>query len=154
VITIRPATADDSQIVWEWSNDPTVRAVSFQSSPIPWDGHERWFQEKLTDPLCRFFIIVDNERPVGQLRFEMSGDAAEAHISVSAGERGRGCGAEALRLGCGAIRAAGPLRRVIARIKPDNQTSIQLFARAGFVDAGAVDVVGQPARQMVFDIQP
>jgi spore coat polysaccharide biosynthesis predicted glycosyltransferase SpsG len=48
-LSLRPANADDARLIWEWASDPTVRAVSFTSVPIPWETHVRWFDSKLSD---------------------------------------------------------------------------------------------------------
>ena len=151
MIAIRPVTSDDCRTVWEWSNDPIVRTASFQSLPIPWERHEQWFRDKLADRHCRYFMVVDEGRPVGQMRFELADGEAEVHIDVSASERSRGKGTEALRLGCGMLRAEGFGRRVVARIKPDNLASIRLFERVGFVRAGRVLVGSDVAERMVLE---
>ncbi|MEK7218316.1 MAG: UDP-2,4-diacetamido-2,4,6-trideoxy-beta-L-altropyranose hydrolase, partial [Patescibacteria group bacterium] len=46
-LRLRPATVGDGRTLWEWANDPTVRASAFSSDPIPWEEHMQWFGKKL-----------------------------------------------------------------------------------------------------------
>ena len=47
LINIREATHHDTKLIFNWSNDPLVRAQSFNSNNIEFESHENWFKEKL-----------------------------------------------------------------------------------------------------------
>ena len=70
----------------------SLRSVRrFSSEPIPWEQHQHWFDNKLNDPGCVFFIALDVEgAPIGQMRFDVDGE--EAVISVSLAEQFHGLG--------------------------------------------------------------
>jgi UDP-2,4-diacetamido-2,4,6-trideoxy-beta-L-altropyranose hydrolase len=145
-IRIRPVRAIDCRMVWEWANDPEVRAASFSTTPISWESHETWFQARLKDPQYRFYIALDaDDVPVGQVRFGLQGE--EATISVSVGKlyRSQGYGPILIHLGCDQLFAETSVKLVQAYIKPENPPSLKVFLKAGFTQAGPVMVHGQTA---------
>ncbi len=144
MIHLRPAHSGDAHVVWEWANDSVTRAASFQTAPIPWHEHETWFSARLRDDRCRFFIAVDDDRPIGQVRMTVEGDRAEVHISLAPLERGRGHGLTMLRQACAEAERSG-LRGLVAHVKPSNTSSIALFERAGFSRHGSVTQDGHEA---------
>lgn len=149
-LRLRPATADDARLVWEWVNDPLVRASSFAPAPIPWTDHEAWFAGLLADDARVLFIVHDvDDAPIGQVRFERrADDLHEIAISLAAAGRGRGIGAEVIAAGLRSLWSRAPGTRVLARIKPTNHASLRAFATAGFtVDRNtpaAVDLTRAP----------
>lgn len=150
MFVIRPATFQDCALIWRWANDPTVRQASFSAAPIPWADHEQWFTLKLADPNCRLFIAEENDRPIGQVRFEIADDQAEVHIAVSADARGLGYGTRLLSEACRRIFSEErPVQRVVAHVKPDNAASLRLFERVGFVRSGGDMRYGHVAERLI-----
>lgn len=142
----RHATIDDARLLWEWVNDPEVRASAFNTSPIPWEGHLAWFTRRLADSDCLIAIIVDESgTPVGQVRFEGEGDLVIVDVSVAPWARGRGHAAAVLRLGLGLLFEAPRWQHVEAWIKTSNTASQKSFARAGFRRGEEKDMHGLPA---------
>jgi RimJ/RimL family protein N-acetyltransferase len=89
---------EDGRLLWEWANDPAVRAVSFSSEPISWQQHWQWFNSKLSSPDCIFYIAVNlADLPIGQVRFERTGDEATISVSLAANFRGKGFGSSIIR---------------------------------------------------------
>jgi RimJ/RimL family protein N-acetyltransferase len=150
VITLRPAALSDCQCLWEWANDPVVRAASFDSRPIPLPDHQRWLQRKLADRSCRLFIVLDDGRPIGQVRLEQSsGTEAEIHVSLDAAARGAGRGTAAVKAACDIAAGAG-VTRVVAHVKPDNPASLRAFEKAGFIRTGDVAAHGHQAERLMW----
>jgi UDP-2,4-diacetamido-2,4,6-trideoxy-beta-L-altropyranose hydrolase len=150
-LTIRTATDADRRLLWDWANDPGVRAVSFQREPIPWADHVAWFETHSRDPNCFLYIVENNSQPVGQVRFEVSTTSAEVHISLVSAARGRGYGGEALRLGCADLRRLAGVTRIIAHVQRSNTASIRAFEKAGFVQKGLARIRGHDAVRFVLD---
>ncbi|MGQ9862393.1 MAG: GNAT family N-acetyltransferase [Thiobacillaceae bacterium] len=141
-VTLRPACMDDCRLVWEWANDPEVRAASFSTDPIPWTDHVKWFENKLRDPNCFFFIALDeNGSPVGQVRLD-SDESGQAEINICLGKDKRGLGYGPIMVGMAVeeIFARTSVSSVHAFIKAQNQASIKVFEKAGFRRQG-VDIV-------------
>ena len=151
LIALRPATRDDCRRVWEWSNEPAVRAASFRSEPILWEDHASWFAARLDDAATTFYIAEMNE-PIGQTRFIL---AAEGEATISASlevtQRGRGLGSALLLAACTRYFAEAAANRVRALIKPENVASLQTFARAGFVRVQDVRIGEAAAAQLILE---
>ena len=150
-LRLRRAVFDDCRMVWEWVNDPAVRASAFSSQPIEWEDHQRWFLGKLQDPECFFFIALnDQEKPIGQIRFDLAtletgAREAETDVSIDSGRRGQGLGTALIRQGVAELaRLASPLA-IHARVKAANAGSRGAFTAAGFRETGVTTVGGHPA---------
>lgn len=142
-VSLRPATYDDVRRVWVIANDPTVRAVSISTDPIPWESHRAWFEARLAggQPLL---IVAIGPRSVGYVRFDEGPDGAEVSIALDPMHRG-GLGGRVLRTACDWWDAAHRGAPLLARIKTDNDASRRAFYGSGFVDTrterGIVTVV-------------
>lgn len=134
-VRLREVADDDCRLLWEWANEPSVRAVSFQSSAISWEEHAAWFHARRRDPRCVFYILLDEQgQPVGQVRFELDGSHRTfVDISIARSHRGRGYGSAGLRLACTRLVRVIPGVGVRALIKPSNVISLRTFERAGFI---------------------
>lgn len=129
---LRPATAADLLLYFEWANEEDVRARSFDDAPIPIDAHRAWFAKKLKSRNA-LMLVVEAPGPVGQIRFDVANDIAMIGFSVAAHARGRGLGSYMLRNGSVWFHAMFPNVR-IARglVKEDNVASRRAFEAAGF----------------------
>ena len=144
---IRPAGPRDAQLLWEWANEPGVRAASFRPEAIPWAAHLAWFTARLADARVHILIAESDGEPVGVARFEPAATGAVISVAVAATARGRGWGARIIADSTAYFSAATGCARVDAFIKPDNPASWRAFARAGYVEAEPASVAGQPALQ-------
>ena len=152
VLKLRPVRQDDCRLLWEWTNDPVTRAASFSSEFTPWDDHVRWFRTKLSDPSCYYYILLDREGvPLGQVRFDASGDEAENSISIAPSYRGRGYAASGIRIASKHLFQETAIARIYAYIKPSSDASIHAFKKAGYKMAGTKVVKRHKALQMVLD---
>ena len=91
-LLFREAGLQDLEMIFEWANDPVVRAGSFNTAAIPLEEHMKWFMSLLGDDSRILYIFFDEENPVGQLRLDFDGREAEISYSVSPSERGKGYG--------------------------------------------------------------
>lgn len=75
---LRPATIDDAQILFDWTNDPVTRAGSFSTKPVQWDEHLGWLTKVLENANRHLYIVMGNTifgMPVGMLRLDIEGGA-------------------------------------------------------------------------------
>lgn len=151
-LKLRPITMEDCHLLWEWANNPVVRANSFDSNPIQWNEHVNWFHRKLTDPHCLIYIVVDERgMAVGQVRFDINSTrSAEIDISIDPKEMNKGYGSAALKLACQSLLRESNAIKVLAHIKGGNKASISTFTKAGFVNKGQQDFKGHKAIEMVW----
>ncbi|MGD0792422.1 MAG: UDP-2,4-diacetamido-2,4,6-trideoxy-beta-L-altropyranose hydrolase [Terriglobales bacterium] len=150
-LSIRLVEYGDCKLLWEWANDPVVRASAFSSEPIPWDDHVAWFREKLNDRNCRMFVALDASAvPAGQIRFDQRGAShADVDITVDGRFRGLGYASRLIDLGTNWAFTEWGLKQLNAFVKPENVASAKAFERAGFKPTETVIVKGQTATHYV-----
>jgi UDP-2,4-diacetamido-2,4,6-trideoxy-beta-L-altropyranose hydrolase len=137
-IRLRPAQADDIRLLWEWANDPDVRAASFSSDPIPWETHVAWFAEKFHQNGSVILIAETADgAPFGQIRFDIRpGREADLNISLAKENRGSGLAVPTIQRALRDLFASTDCERVHAFVKPQNVPSMRAFEKAGFVRIG------------------
>jgi UDP-2,4-diacetamido-2,4,6-trideoxy-beta-L-altropyranose hydrolase len=150
-IYLRRAQEGDARLLWEWANDPEVRAASFSSSPIPWETHVAWLEQKLGLADCLILIAEDEDgTPLGQIRFDRRNDGdAEVNITVAKEKRGRGLAARLIDAGIREQFGQAGCRRIHAFVKPENMASARAFARAGFIQLETTQVRANSALHFV-----
>jgi len=132
-LSLRPATSKDSEDIWQWRNDPTVRAASKEPAVISRDAHDTWFARVLADADRHLLIAEDADGAVGVLRFDIQDDAALVSIYLTPAGRGRGLAEAILKAGEGWLRSNRPeLGRIEAEILPGNAASVAAFEAADY----------------------
>jgi UDP-2,4-diacetamido-2,4,6-trideoxy-beta-L-altropyranose hydrolase len=144
LLSLRQVMEEDGSLLWKWANEPTVRAVSFSSQPISWSQHLEWFNRKLKDLNCYFFIAIDRDKiPIGQIRFDREEeDSAVISITIAPEKRGFGYGSLAINLAVNEIFHKTYIHQIVALIKSENLASIRVFEKIGFQNAGTIFVQG------------
>jgi UDP-2,4-diacetamido-2,4,6-trideoxy-beta-L-altropyranose hydrolase len=145
-LRLRAVQESDCRLLWEWANDPEVRAAAFSPEPIPWEQHQTWFARRMRDPECCILIAEDAEsRAVGQFRVDWRSDRdGEVDVSVASQFRGSGYGGVLIDLGATSVLAKRG-ERLHAFVKVENQASRRAFEQAGFANLGEEIVRGQRA---------
>lgn len=140
-LRVRRACFQDAELLWQWANDPSVRANSFHPEAIPLDEHIEWYKGKLTSPDTRIWLLELNEVPVAQIRYDrVRADTAEIDFSVVPDYRGRGLGARALILTSDmAYRELG-VKRLKGVVLNSNEASVRAFTKADFECVGQEQV--------------
>ena len=141
VVGLRPAAATDCQQIWLWRNDQETREASFNSAPIPWDVHERWFNDALHRDDRKLFVIVADKMLVGTARLDLVEHEAAVSIHLAREWRGRGVGSSALRALVEHAFGELDIDHLLAKVKPENHASLAAFAKAGFNRTGSGPVV-------------
>ncbi len=131
-------------MIFEWANDPDVRAASFHSEPITIDVHKSWFRKMLGRPDSHLLIVerAHDGVPVGQ--FRLDGPTGEVSVSIGREFRARGLGVGAIRAGVSHLANSVRPSRLVASIRPDNSASLRAFEQAGFRRVGMGERSGVP----------
>lgn len=133
MLTLRPATASDAKMLFNWVNSPDSLAVSLKTNtPILWEQHLSWLQERLSDPNSVLLMAELEGKPVGQVRFQDSGEGPEVSIYIAAEFRQQGLAQDMLRQAIPLARERWHRVPLLARIKADNAASRNLFLGSGF----------------------
>ena len=150
MIKLRRAARKDCRLIWRWANDPDVRAVSFSPEPIVYEQHVKWFEAKLNDPNCCFYIAENSRRAaVGQIRFDLKEKEALMSISLDRKFRGKGHGAGIIELAVRTFLASSDAKTIHAYIKKVNTASLTAFKKAEFSPQTSVLVNNQPAHHLL-----
>ena len=142
-IRLRRITPEDCEMLWNWANDSEVRRNAFEQRQIDINTHAQWFNRKLESSDSFLFIAVDeNNTPVGQIRFDCSGDIGEVDISVDKNRRHEGLGAEILKEGLNKIFQKTRIKKISAHVKNENMASKKMFEQGGFTFSGKEIIKG------------
>ena len=129
---------DDAELLWRWANDAETRRNAFSKSTIPFEEHFVWLERRLRSDATRIWIFSDGDAPVGQVRFDLAGEAAEIDISVAPERRGRGSGRAMLSEAIRRLRAEhGSRFTPRASVLERNVASLRMFQACGFTEVVA-----------------
>ena len=131
-VTLRPAEPDDCRRIWLWRNDEETRRASFDSAPIPFESHARWFEKSLGRADRKVYIVVAGGEDAGMVRLDLDGEEGTVSINLAPEWRGRGVGPLALRSLAELAFGALGMNRLLASVKADNRASLGAFEKAGF----------------------
>lgn len=134
-LILRKANNEDIDLLFNWANDDTVRNNSFNAEKILYTTHEKWFRELLTDSSQVQYILIDDNVPIGQIRFTIKDDTAEIDYSIDKSCRGKGFGKKMLELAIKEFSSTFPkIKTIIGKVKPGNTSSRKCFLSSGFVE--------------------
>jgi RimJ/RimL family protein N-acetyltransferase len=132
-IAIRPAVTADAAAMFTWRNDETVRRSAWQTDAIEWPAHEAWIASALANADRHLLVAEADGTPIGVLRFDVSGPAAEVSLYRVPGSGRPGAGAPMLLAGERWLHARRPeVTAIIATVRPENAPSHRLFRACGY----------------------
>lgn len=132
---LRTAHIEDARLLYDWANDLEVRRMAFSSNPIDWASHIKWLEKKLSDPNAYIYIAIEDNEPIGQIRFDIINDTeAQVDIHTKPGMRGKGVGSRIITSGVSRFFSDSRVNTVHAVIKQQNTKSRRAFNKAGFKD--------------------
>jgi UDP-2,4-diacetamido-2,4,6-trideoxy-beta-L-altropyranose hydrolase len=130
---VRPATAADARMIYEWRTSPEVMGASRNSASFPFEDHCVWLERVLADPQSLLLVGLDGSREAGVVRFDIDGHRAEVSIFLAPGTMGAGLGRALLTAGEAKLRLEHPqVTNVDAWVNADNLRSFQLFQHLGY----------------------
>jgi L-amino acid N-acyltransferase YncA len=136
---LRPATAADVDLLFDWVNRPDSLAAKLQTdAPVARDTHDDWFARRLADTDTAIWIAEQEGRPVGQVRLQLRTNALEVDIYVIPAARRAGTARKMLCAAAKASRQRWPDIPLRALVRHENAASLRLFQSAGFRKSGAV----------------
>lgn len=132
---LRLATKADMDKIYNWANEKEVRKNSFNSKPIPYEDHIRWYNNLLDDTETNIqLILMSFNSPIGQCRLKVDGSEAEIGYSIDKLCRGKHFGSSMLSLLSEWVKEnRNDISTIVARVKPDNISSIKAFENVGYI---------------------
>lgn len=133
-ITLRGATSEDREMLFQWRNDPWIVSLSTSRKTVAWDEHRQWFDGVLhNDDHLLFIVETMDGIPAGTVRLDrLDKGTARVTVYLLRPFTDHGRGVAALREACGRAFGTWPITRVVAAVRHDNRRSLSAFAKAGF----------------------
>ena len=130
---LRPVNLMDSQLLFRWVNfNDSLKWKQRTSKKISKFEHDAWLLARLSDPLCRIWIIVYDGKAAGQVRLERKNDLVYTDIYVVAAARGVGVASYALNEAIKRYTELFGKKKFCAIMHPNNEMSEKLFLKNGF----------------------
>ena len=134
-VYLRRADREDVELFFRWVNEPAVRENSFNTEPIPWESHQKWFEKVLADDGVRIYVLMQDNLPVGQVRLSFEDNKWQISYSIASAYRGQGYGKLILRLAENELVNTGHIgEELYAEVKIHNTASQRIFSRLGYVE--------------------
>jgi UDP-2,4-diacetamido-2,4,6-trideoxy-beta-L-altropyranose hydrolase len=131
--TIREACSSDCELYWDWVNDTEVRQNAFNPEIITWKEHQEWFKSKLDDSAATLYLVESILGPIGQVRFEKSGQDFIISYSIGRQFRGIGLGKKLLASAIGVFPDSRGFN-LIGEVKINNLQSAKVFENLDFLE--------------------
>ncbi len=132
-IKLRLANKDDCIFLYEWRNDFASKKASRFTKKISYEEHIDWFSKSLKNPEIKIYVALENDKRIGQIRFDKQVKEAEVSITIDPKERGKGYGSMIVKEGSKKYFQDEPNIKVLrAEIRPENSSSIRVFEKSGY----------------------
>jgi len=132
---LRKATIEDCRNIYRWRTDPINSEGSFTGGSFTYNDHKSWFADYLEEEGNLMLIASFNDVPCCVLRFDKEFDERKVSIYMVPGYHGCGLGLHCLLFGERYLKdeLEGSACSLGAEIMCDNDASMRLFKRAGYV---------------------
>ncbi len=143
-LTLRALEPTDLDTLYRWENDTALWTVSDTIAPYSrealWHYLENYTGDIYGQRQLRLMIVLNNDgSPVGTvdyLNFDPMNNRAELGLFITAEQRGKGLGRQALDLLTAYSREHLGLRQLYVFIALDNEVCLKLFEDYGYRRAG------------------
>lgn len=133
-LRVRRAGLSDEALLLEWTNDSTTRGSSFSQERVQGSTHRTWLCTRLSNAEGCYLFIVETAQgaPLGQVRFERSGQAWGVHFSLAPAFRGQGLGRPMLHAALCEFGSRVAGAAIVGLVKQENERSRRIFEALGF----------------------
>ncbi len=139
---LRNATIEDAQDVFNWRNDPTTRANSFNKDEIDLESHMLWFGKRLGRENTLMYILMNGNKKVGNIRIDIEGTTGEISYMIAPEARGKGYGKKILALlekTLSESEAGERINRLSGSVLKGNRASFRCFLANGYSETEQED---------------
>lgn len=144
-ITLRPATLNDAEAIFAFQRRPQVQQhISRTTDTV--EEAQTLIRERSQDPEALFCVIELNSRVVGQIggktftpdSLGAAPQVRDLHLGyvVAPEVWGQGIATAAVKQLVTALHEQEGIRRIVAKVFAENQASLRVLAKAGFVLEG------------------
>lgn len=137
-LTVRHATMEDANHVYQWRNAGETNRYFETPGKPSWEDHCVWMEQAFADPDRALFMVELEGTPVCHVRMDADAhqpDRRIVSIVASPGIRGKGLAIACLQCAMAPHRTQSA-HRFLARVHRENTASGKLFLAAGFSRGG------------------
>jgi spore coat polysaccharide biosynthesis predicted glycosyltransferase SpsG/RimJ/RimL family protein N-acetyltransferase len=132
-IKLREANEKDVDDIYNLSNENIVRKNSLNTNKIDYHLHTKWYENELKAVNINFYVVyTDNEKFLGQIRFEIKDRTAIISLSLSEKIRGKGRATSILAKAINRLKIEEKVDKIVSYIKISNIPSLRIFEKFGF----------------------
>ena len=139
---LRPLEKEDMALIRRWANDPEIRQLTGEVTPMSQASADEFLEKVRTDRERVWFVVVlkDGDRMIGEaglLRIFWPWRATDLSIIIGdKGAWGQGHGSEAIRLLLDYAFGYLNMHRVAIGVVGFNQRAIHFYEKVGFKQEG------------------
>ena len=124
--------AADLNLIFELSNQKTVRKWSLNKSKIDYENHKKWFKNILDKKNCFFWKFINQSKCYGVIRFEKKHKYYNLSYLISEGRRGHNLGSKMIIAALKKIVKKKSKIRIQAKSYIKNISSNKTLIKSGF----------------------
>ena len=106
MVELRAIRSSDLNILFEWRNNKHIISLSASQKAVSLVEHSKWFKHTIASSKTKIFIILNDQKPIRQIRFDKIQDqktGCEVSIYLIPGQENKGMGSQALNHGINKI---------------------------------------------------
>lgn len=133
-VRLEPMEHRDEETLFRWQQKQEIRQFARNPLPPTYDEHRQWFRTRLGDPSRLLAKVMLGDQAVGMARLDPRGETGGFEVSILIDPHvwGQGLAKGALSL----LRKIAAKSELHAFVQPQNQSSLALFAAAGYQPVG------------------
>ncbi len=131
---LKKVNIQDLNQTLSWAENPIIRQFSFNKSLINKEDHTNWFNNKIEDGNCYFFIAKEGSKKIGSIRFDNSNHSAIVSYLIDPKYFGKGYGSKLLKIGEQKINRIHEVKEIIGYVIPENIGSVRIFKKLSYHD--------------------
>lgn len=131
---LRPVTNADARRLFDWRNQPKIRAVSLHTAPLIWEAHEAWLHKTLMHKRAELWIYQEGGRDLGHVNLARTQEEGAWRWGFYIGAEGapRGAGRRMLARALETAFSKADVGAIVADVRADNHASVALHRHFGF----------------------
>ena len=125
-----------ANLLYEWVNSKSsLKNKKSTNSKIEFKAHKEWLLQRINSDFAKIWIILLNEKPIGQARLELNQNKEDVFVDIFIDSvyRGKGYASKAIKELIIKFKNTFPEKNLKAIVKEDNENSINLFIKSNFL---------------------
>jgi len=125
-----------ANLLYEWVNSKSsLKNKKSTNSKIEFKTHKEWLLKRINSDFAKIWIILLNEKPIGQARLELNQNKEDVFVDIFINSvyRGKGYASKVIKELIIKFKDIFPGKNLKAIVKEDNENSIKLFIKSNFL---------------------